>query len=151
MEPGDLIHSDICRWIDPIALGESRYFLTFIDDATRMMYLFVLKTKMAKEVRECFLRFRNIFEQGGRCIKSIRMDGGGEYQKQMAELCRETGIHHEVTAPYTPEQKGVAERANRTICERIRAILAVTGLRKELWAQLACAVAHLKNRSPTSE
>jgi hypothetical protein len=31
---GDRIHSDICGWIDPIALGDSRYFLTFIDDAT---------------------------------------------------------------------------------------------------------------------
>jgi len=110
-----------------------------------MAYLFVLKTKMAKEVKECFLEFRNVFEQDGRRIKSIRTDGGGEYQKQMAELCRETGIHHEVTAPYTPKQNGVAERANRTICERIRAILADTGLPKELWMEFACAVAHLKN------
>ena len=116
-EPGDLIHSDICGWIDPIALGDSRYFLTFIDDATRMTYLFALKTKTAKEVRECFLEFRNVFEQDGRRVKSIRTDGGGEYQKQMAEFCKDAGIHHEVTAPYTPEQNGVAERANRTICE----------------------------------
>lgn len=149
-QPGDRIHSDICGWINPIALGESRYFLTFIDDATRMTYLFVLKSKLAKEVRECFLKFRNIFEQDGRRVKSIRTDGGGEYRKQMAELCKEHGIDHEETAPYTPEQNGVAERANRTICERIRAILAETGLPKELWAELACAVAHLKNRSPTS-
>jgi len=68
----------------------------------------------------------------------------------MAELCRETGIHHEETAPYTPEQNSIAERANRMIFERIRAILADTGLPKELWAEIACAVAHLKNRSPTS-
>jgi len=61
--PGDRIHSDICGWITPIALGESRYFLAFIDDATRMTYLFVIKSKTAKEVRECFLKFRNIFEQ----------------------------------------------------------------------------------------
>ena len=149
-EPGDLIHSDICGWIDPIALGESRYFLTFIDDTTRMTYLSVLKTKTAKEVRECFHEFRNVFEQDGRRVKSIRTDGGGEYQKQMAEFCKDTGIHHEVTAPYTPEQNGVAERANRTICERIRAILADTGLPKELWAELARAVAHVKNRSQTS-
>src|SRR5271154_1053750 len=148
-EAGDLIHSDICGWINPIALGASRYFLTFIDDATRMTYLFALKTKTAKEVRECFLEFRNTFEQDGRRVKSIRTDGGGEYQKQMAEFCREFGIHHEETAPYTPEQNGVAERANRTICERIRAILAETGLPRELWAELACAVAHIKNRSPT--
>jgi transposase InsO family protein len=148
--PGDRIHSDICGWIVPIALGDSRYILTFTDDATRVTYLFVLKTKMAKEVRECFLEFRNVFEQDGRRVKSIRTDGGGEYPKQMAELCKETGIHHEETAPYTPEQNGVAERVNRTICERIRAILAETKLPKELWAELACAVAHLKNRSPTS-
>ena len=95
------------------------------------------------------IRCRNIFEQDGRRIKSIRTDGGGEYRKQMAELCRETGIHHEETAPYTPEQNGVAERANRTVCERIRAILADTGLPKELWAELARTVAHVKNRSPT--
>ncbi|HEU0048972.1 MAG TPA: hypothetical protein VFQ43_15375, partial [Nitrososphaera sp.] len=43
-EPGDLIHSDICGWIYPIAFGESQYFLTFIDDATRVTYLFVLKS-----------------------------------------------------------------------------------------------------------
>ena len=90
-------------------LGESRYFLAFIDDATRRTYLFVLKTKMAKEVRECFLKFKNIFEQDGRCIKTIGTDGGGEYQKQMADLCWEAGIHHEETAPYTPQQNGVAE------------------------------------------
>ena len=149
-EPGDRIHSDICGWIDPISIGGSRYFLTFIDDATRMTYLFVLKSKTAKEVRECFLEFRNVFEQDGRRIKSIRTDGGGEYRKQMAELCKETGIHHEETAPYTPEQNGVAKRANRTICERIRAILADTGLPKELWAELARTVAHVKNRSPTT-
>ena len=107
-ELGDLIHSDICGWIDPI---------TFIDDATRLTYLSVLKTKMAKEVKKCFLRFRNIFEQDRRRIKSIRTDGGGEYQKQMVELWCETGIQHEEMAPYTPEQNGVAEWANRTICK----------------------------------
>jgi hypothetical protein len=147
---GDLVHSDICSWIDPITFGESRYFLTFTDDATRMTYLFVLKSKTAKEVCECFLEFRNVFEQDGRCIKLIRTDGGGEYRKQMAELYKETGIHHEEMAPYTPEQNGVAERANRTICERIRAILAETKLPKELWAELARAVAHLKNRCLTT-
>jgi len=94
--------------------------------------------------------FVNVFEQDGRHVKSIPTDGGGEYQKQMAKFCREAGIHHEVTAPYTPEQNGIAERANRTICERIRAILADTGLPKELWAELPRTVAHtwaLKNDS----
>jgi len=134
-EPGDPIHRNICGWIDPIALSKSKYFLTFLNDAMRMTYLAVLKTKTAKEVRECFLEFRNVFEQDGCRVKSIRTDGGGKYMKQLPELCRETGIHHEATAPYTPEQNGVAERANETICERIRVILADTDLPKQLWAE----------------
>ena len=77
-------------------------------------------------------------------MKSIRTKGGGAYRKQLAELYYETGIHEE-TAPYTPEQNGIAERANRTICKRIRAILADTGLPKELWAHAPSP----KNRSPT--
>jgi hypothetical protein len=100
--PGDLIHSDICGWITPNSLGNARYFILFIDDATRMTYLYILQLKTALEVRNAFMDFRNIFEQDGRRIKSIRTDGGGEYRKQMGELCRELGIHHEETAPYTP-------------------------------------------------
>jgi hypothetical protein len=33
------------------------------------------------------MEFKNVFEQDGRRVKSIRTDGGGEYRKQMAELC----------------------------------------------------------------
>jgi hypothetical protein len=139
--PGDLIHSDICGWITPNSLGNARYFITFIDDATRMTYLYILPLKAALEVKHAFMEFRNVFEQDGRRVKSIRTDGGGEYRKQMAELCKELGIHHEETASY---QNGVAERAIRTICERIRSIIAETKLLKGLWAELAHTVVYLK-------
>lgn len=147
--PGDLIHSDICRWITLNSLSNARYFITFIDDATRMIYLHVLPLKTALEVRNAFMEFRNVFEQDGRRVKSIRTDSGVEYRKQMADLCKELGVHHEETAPYTPHQNGVAERTNWTICKRIRSIIADTNLPKELWAELARTVVYLKNRSPT--
>jgi hypothetical protein len=69
--PSDRIHSDICGCITPVALGEYRYILTFTDDVTRVTYLFVLKTKTAMEVPECFLKFRNVFEKDGCRVKSI--------------------------------------------------------------------------------
>src|SRR5271154_3318665 len=97
-----------------------------------MIYLFALKSKTTKKIRECFLKFRNTFEQDERRVKSIRTDDEGEYQKQMAKFCRKFEIHHEETASYTSKQNGVAKRANKTICERIRAILVETGLPREI-------------------
>src|SRR5579859_4934380 len=61
-----------------------------------------------------------------------------------------SGIIHETTAPYSPDQNGVAERANRTIMERVKAIIAEFKIDKRLWMELVETVVYLKNRSPTS-
>ena len=124
--------------------------LLFVDDATRMKFACGLKTKTSKEVLDRFKEFKEMVElETGKKIKIIRTDGGGEYEKWVAKYLKECGIKHEVTAPYSPEQNGVAERANRTILERTKAILADTELPKKLWMEIASTVVHLKNRSPT--
>src|SRR5205814_161825 len=51
---------------------------------------------------------------------------------------------------YSPDQNGVTERANRTIMERVKAILAEAKLNKRLWMEIADTIVYLKNRSPTS-
>ena len=56
-------------------------------------------------------------------------------------------VIHETTAPYSPDQNGVA---NRTIMERVKAIIADANLDKRLWMEIADTVVYLKNRSPTS-
>lgn len=54
----------------------------------------------------------------------FRSDGGGEFDnKQFTDLCEREGILHQKTAPYTPQQNGVSERANRTIMEKVRCML----------------------------
>src|SRR5208282_6395850 len=74
-------------------------------------------------------------------------DGGGEYEKWMEAHLKGSGIIHETTAPYSPDQNGVAERANRTIMERVKAIIAEFKLDKRLWMELAETVVYLKNPS----
>jgi hypothetical protein len=49
----------------------------------------------------------------------------------------------------TPEHNGVAEKLNRTVLERTRALLHASGLPKTLWAEGVHHVIWLKNRSPT--
>ena len=68
----------------------------------------------------------------------------------MEDHLKGSGIIHETTALYSPDQNGVAERANRTIMERVKAIIAEFKLDKRLWMEIAEMVVYLKNCSPTS-
>jgi hypothetical protein len=55
----------------------------------------------------------------------------------------------ETTAPYTPHENGVAERASHTIAGRTRCMLYDAGLAKKFWAEAFCAAIYLKNVSMT--
>ena len=41
----DLVYSDVCDPIDVESLGGNKYFVTFIDDASRKVWVYFLKTK----------------------------------------------------------------------------------------------------------
>src|SRR5271169_3570604 len=150
-EPLELIHSDLCGPIDPTTHGGTNYYLLFADDFTRMTRIYPLKKKSSASILERFREYKpEVEKQTGRVIKRLRTDGGGEYEKWMGIHLKGSGIIHEMTAPYSPDQNGVAERANRTIMERVKAIIAESKLDKRLWMEIADTVVYLKNRSPTS-
>ncbi|KAI3742393.1 hypothetical protein L1987_60073 [Smallanthus sonchifolius] len=57
-------------------------------------------------------------------VRRIRSDNGTEFKNNLMELfCLKKGIRHEFSAPYTPQQNGVAERKNRTLIETARTML----------------------------
>jgi hypothetical protein len=51
-----------------------------------------------------FKKFKALVEnQSEKPIKVLRIDGGGEYTStEFENYCKEKGIIHEVTTPYTP-------------------------------------------------
>ena len=55
---------------------------------------------------------------------------------------------HEVTAPYTPQQNGMAERKNRTLTEMINAILSKSGLSEGFWGEAMLTACYIRNRGP---
>ena len=105
------------------ALSGVEYFITFIDNHSRKTWIYFLKTK--DEVFDRFKEFKALVENStGKKIKILRSDNGGKYiDKNFTEFCAREGIKREWTAPYNPEQNGVAERKNRTIVEAVRAML----------------------------
>ena len=69
-------------------------------------------------------------------VKSIRSDHGSEFSgEKLKPYLREKGIMHELTAPYIPQQNGVAERFNQTTHESALAMLMDAELSKEFWPE----------------
>jgi len=61
-------------------------------------------------------------------IKILRSDHVGKYtSNDMKEFCQEHDIIHEVTAPYTPQSNGIAERKNRTLMDMVNYMLLSSG------------------------
>lgn len=84
-------------------------------------------------------------------MKILRTDNGREdLSKKFTRYFDAKGIKHQLTTPYTPQQNGIAERANRTIVERARCLLYDADLPKRFWAEASSMAVYLMNRSVNS-
>ena len=67
-----------------MCLNGQRYFITFIDDYSRYMYLFLLNDKC--EVLDAFKIYKaKVEKQLGKQIKIVKSDRGGEYYGRYTE------------------------------------------------------------------
>ncbi|KAM1631761.1 hypothetical protein ACFX13_019901 [Malus domestica] len=125
-QPLELIHSDICGPMQITTLRGNKFFLTFIDDHTRMCWVFFLQHK--SQVFNIFKRFKSMVElQSGYQIKKLRSDRGGEYTSlEFSRFCEDMGLERQLTVAYSPQQNGVAERKSRTIIEMARTMIVNT-------------------------
>ena len=145
----DLVHSDLCGPMQTNSFGGSRYFLVLVDDATRMTHVAFLrkKTEVLKEFKAYVAMMR---QQGHGRIRALRTDNGTEYcNTAFLNYLASMGIKHQTSAPYTPEQNGLAERTNRTLIEKARCMLSHAKLPRPYWAEAVRTAAYLKNLSPS--
>lgn len=149
-EPLDTVHADVCGPMEVTSVGGARYFLVFVDDFTRMAFVYFLKAK--SEVFMYFKEFKSLVEnQQNKKIKIFRTDNGLEFcSNEFEDYLKDAGIIHQKTNPYTPEQNGMSERINRTIVERARCLLFDAGLDKKFWAEATNTAVYLRNRSVAS-
>ena len=114
----EVIHSDVCGPFEVKSIGGNSYFVTFIDEFTRKICIYLLAKK--SDVFGVFKKFWLLVQnESGEMIRRLRTDGGVEYiSTEFNNFCSSNGINHEVTAPYTPQHNGISERKNRTCGEK---------------------------------
>ena len=76
---------------------------------------------------------------------------GWNSSAEFDQFCKDRGIKRHRTVPNNPQQNGVAERANRTVLERVRCMLFTSGMAKNLWAEATSTAVVLINKSPSSD
>jgi hypothetical protein len=145
--PMQLLHSDLMGPFKVPSLGKSMYVATLLDDFSGYGEVFCLKDK--KSVQEtlpyAIVRFQR---QSGYQVKAIRTDRGTEYKGQFSVFLKKKGIVHQRSSPYTPEQNGLAERYNRPLIERTRALLLHFNLPTILWGEAIVTASYLINFVP---
>ncbi|XP_054820638.1 uncharacterized protein LOC129319560 [Prosopis cineraria] len=108
----DLIHTNICGPITPLAIGSFRYFITFIDDYSHHGWIEFLREK--GKSFNAFKTLKAIVKLKSRkLIKYVRFDRGGEFYRRCTETGRnpgpfalylqEHGIEAQYTMPSTPQ------------------------------------------------
>ncbi|KAK2442716.1 putative mitochondrial protein [Trifolium repens] len=147
-EPLTLIHSDICELDGTLTRNGKRYFITFIDDYSDYTVVYLMKNK--SEALDMFKVFVNEIEnQFDKKIKRLRSDRGTEYDSGLSnEFYKQHGIIHEMTAPYSPEMNGKAERKNRTLTELVVASMLYSGAAPHWWGEILLTVCYVLNRIP---
>jgi len=149
--PLDIVYSDVCGPFSPLTRNKEKYFVTFIEAYTHFTFVYLIKNK--SDVFLCFkeflVRITNLLN--GTTIKYLYCDNGGEYTSlDFQNFCKTNGIEMHFTIRDTPALNGVAERMNRTLLERTRALLFESGVPKSFWGYALLTAVYLINRSPTS-
>lgn len=144
-----LIHTDVCGPLKADLLG-NRYFLTFLDDFSRWSRVVPMKdrTQVSTEFEKLALQAMNHHKTK---IQAIRCDNGTEFTSTTFKtFCHTNGITIEYTTPYTKQSNGAAERLNRTIVEKARALLLNAQLPTTFWSWACTTASYLRNRSPSA-
>ena len=141
----ELVHTDIWGPSTITSPGDSNYYVTFINDSSRKLWVYFLKHK--SDVFGAFKTWKAMVEnETDFKVKTLQLDNGGEYvNSDFQRYCDENGIKMRRKVLKNPQQNGVAKRMNRTLKEWARSMRLHVGLPQMFWAEAVNTAAHLIN------
>ena len=125
------------------------YTLGVIDDYSQKGWKEYLKHK---DEAPAFIKalIQRLETLTGQCVKYIHSDHGGEFiNSKLQTYLHEKGITHEMTAPHTPQQNGMAECFNQTTHESALTMLKDAELSHGFWPEAHAYANYVHNCSPT--
>ena len=146
--PGERMYLDISSMRKP-SMGGRQHWVMLVDEATKYKKSFFLKKKN-EQVEPIIDWIKALKARHKIQVKIIRCDNAGENKVLERESDKnELGIIFEYTAPGTPHQNGVVERAFVTVMGRARAMMNHAGFtmakRQQLWCEAAQTATMLDN------
>lgn len=127
---------------------EERYVIHFVDDYSSFHWAFPAAQKTL--LRHILTRLIPwVRTQLNVNIKTLRADNETTVNTEIRDWLALQGINLETSAPYTPAQNGIAERAGGVLIAKARAMRQQANLPHTLWREIIGAAAYLTNRTPT--
>ena len=150
--PNNYVHINLWGPASVMSMGGATYMMVAVDGGSSHLSVFFLTRKDSNTTLMALTSYHTESErQTGRRLWEVRVDAGREWvNKTWSTYLGTHSIILKVMTPYAHAQNGVAERANCTILEGVRCVLAESSLPKELWAKAAAAQVHTRNLLPSS-
>lgn len=140
-----LIYYGVCGPFKVNSTGGARYFITFIDDFVRKLWVYLISNK--NQVLDKFWQFVHVMENYARhTVWTLRSNNGGEYTSQVFHnFCSSKEITKEFNPPHTPQGNGVAKHCNRSLLDITQCLLLDKALLGHLWGEVVKAAIIILN------
>ena len=121
-----------CQFLLKMVISTSWTLLTIIQEHVGYIYWWqILKNQTFKNFHAW------IDNQTQACIGAFHLDSGKEYTSNEFEYyLSKHGITHQTSAPYNPQQNGVAERMNRTLMNMARSMMFCKNAKLMFWGDV---------------
>jgi transposase InsO family protein len=152
---GELTFSDVWGPSPVLSKTGAKYIIAFIDDATRWLTVYTMKSKdevpTYVEKYRAYQRSLGYTNEKTEFSFKLQTDNDSVYtSKKMQEICQRLGILLRHTAPYLHENNGIIERIFRTLIDRSNCMLSTGNCEQDLWPFSVRHGAWLYNRMPHS-
>ncbi|XP_019258757.1 PREDICTED: uncharacterized protein LOC109236973 [Nicotiana attenuata] len=148
--PFHLVHIDIWGPYHTRTYNGFRYFITLVDDFSRVTWTHLLTCKSdALPVLKAFVSMVKVHFHSS--VQIFRSDNAFELggSSECKTFFSDNGILYQTSIPHTPQQNGVVERKHKHLLEVSRALLFQSKLPLKYWGECVLTATYL-NRFPSS-